>query len=584
MMRHWALWLILIAAGALRFWGLPQQGILAVDEGRYVLDAISKYEEVRIYGDLFRARQAERSGGPGFELSKALPMAEAKLREHAPFSPKLLYSYLTAAVMIAMGFKVWACNVVEAVSGLLMILATWAFVRSLAGERAGLVAAGVLAASAYHVYYSRNGYPQTACALFVLMAVLVHWRGERVARATSDRDRVRLVRDIHNGFAGVLAGLSFWVNYQSAGALPLLAAIHLLMSARGGSAIEKLGRFVRGGVAMALGFATVIVVAEIVSYPAILLFRIQGLQYPHGTFLELLAPRFTAQTHVGYNASGLLLFPYFLCLFEGGIWCGTALFLGMAAAVLWKKDREAEGSAAGNYERLVYFAAAAFVPWIIFSVKTMQGARMFLYLLPFVAAWIGVAVSTIWTVRSPRRRARRAATAALLALGACSSLYHVREILAMRSAYPEVIRYAREHQHAPVYAAWSAVLESYLHDSGLNGGALEVGAANDVSTPQLYVSDWQELYYGNYPDQPNPFGKEVKPVAEFEHDFGRIFLETEAFPSYGRTWHSIRWVRGLDLGRARKLLVYDLRQTRLRGPGDDPMGLPELWITFPGKR
>lgn len=52
---------------------------------------------------------------------------------------------------------------------------------------------------------------------------------------------------------------------------------------------------------------------------------------------------------------------------------------------------------------------------------------------------------------------------------------------------------------------------------------------------------------------------------------GRIFLDIEAFPSFGSTLASIRWVRALELERARIVLVYDLEKTKLRNaPEHEP--------------
>ena len=78
------------------------------------------------------------------------------------------------------------------------------------------------------------------------------------------------------------------------------------------------------------------------------------------------------------------------------------------------------------------------------------------------------------------------------------------------------------------------------------------------------MSDWQELYDRRYPDEAVALPIGAEPQATFYQDFGRIFLEVEAFPSYGNTIDNIRFVRNLDLERARQLLIYDLRKTGLR--------------------
>jgi hypothetical protein len=109
-------------------------------------------------------------------------------------------------------------------------------------------------------------------------------------------------------------------------------------------------------------------------------------------------------------------------------------------------------------------------------------------------------------------------------------------------------------------------LESYLIQEGREGGSIYQYIGEGRTPPPLYVSDWQELYESRYPDEAIALPLGAKPIAEFDHAFGRVFLEVEAFPSYGNTIGNIRFVRNLELDRARKLLVYDLRRTGLRAP------------------
>ena len=70
---------------------------------------------------------------------------------------------------------------VEAIAGVLMVWAVFALVRAIHNERAGLIAAAMLALSNFHLYFSRNAYPQCSSVLLLLVAVLchLHWQRRR---------------------------------------------------------------------------------------------------------------------------------------------------------------------------------------------------------------------------------------------------------------------------------------------------------------------------------------------------------------------------------------------------------------------
>ncbi len=569
--------LALLVGIGLRVWRLDEAGILSVDEGRYYLDALSKYNEGRVYGEMVDAALAERRGGAPFLLEQALPKAYETLGALHPFSPKLLYNYLAAGVMALRGPSIEASTYIEALFGILMLPAVFLFVRRLAGSGPAALATLFMSVSAYHLYYSRNAYPQTAAAFFVVLAALAHLRGEQHARAagTSARDATRGIA-AHCAAAGVFAGLSFWMNYQCAGALPALALVHLLM--RPGEGWRRgLARFLYGGTTMAVGFFAVIVLAEAVTYPGILLFRMQHLAYPHNTFLELLFPRLSMQTGVGINWAGMLVYPYFEWLFEGSV--GVIALVALIASAKWWLMQDVLQRRGGV--AVAYLWALFMVPWFVFSVKTMQGARMFIYVLPVIAAAAGMGAYALWTRPGRGRTAWRVAAVALVVALIGSNLWKDAEILRTRSAYPQLIAFLKAQGEPGATAGWSAVLESYLRQNGLTGGALGPYLDRGEEPPRYFVSDWQELYDGRYPDESGLLPSAAQPVAVFEHEFGPIFLQTEAFPSFGWTPWSLRWTRGLDLSRARKLLVYDLRTTPLRTADDPPRSVPELWQTFP---
>jgi 4-amino-4-deoxy-L-arabinose transferase-like glycosyltransferase len=473
------------------------------------------------------------------------------MAQYHPFSPKLGFNYVTAVVMAFIGYDVMAATYVEAAFGVLMVGAIFLLVGAVRNDRAGLVAAGMLTLSCYHLYFSRNAYPQCCSVFFVITAVWCHlkWYG----RSTQGRGGALWLV-----CCGALAGLSFWVNYQVAGALPFLPLLHALACVRRGTGREKIVRFLGGGIAISAGFLLVMATAEAASYPMILLYRTQGLQYPHNTFFELLWPRVVGQTAKPFNLSGLLLFPFFVARLEG--WGGliVAGLLSTLGGWLLRNRRRAEEAFPRSetlYVPAVYLGIPFVVPFLVFSLKTMQGARMFTSALPFFIGLLAVVVDAAWITEHRRRRVLRVCVVAMLVVAGGSSLLQWREVFGIRSAYPQLVAFLGEDELDATVAPWSAVFDSYRIAAKWDENGPPVGPRVGDAEAKYFVNDWQQCYFFGYPDQSSVIPEEARVVKTFEHEFGRLFLEVETFPSNRATLENIRWVRERELERSRKLLV-----------------------------
>jgi hypothetical protein len=550
----------IILLGALpRLANLQSTGIFGVDDGRYILDGLSKKVELENGANLLHGKWSEIIGGRDFRLAEFVPLAADRLSLQHPFSPKLGFSYLTGAVLTWSGAWVSAASYIDAVAGILLIGVLILYVRGIRDWPTGLIAGAMLAVSGYSVYYARNPYPQSTASLLLLLAIWAHARA--TFPGTESQWRFSAMSLLF--LCGVFSGFSFWVHYQVAGALPALVVVHGLICYGNHGARQGTKQFISGGALIAAGFFAVMVFAEVITYPWILLFRSQQMTYPHATFLELLWPRLVSQTSVPPNPSGLLLFPFFHGVLEGFPATLVAAALLAGAGFLAIRERS-HGDRVVRFRTLVYLVTPFVVPVRIFSLKTMQGARTFTFALPFFAGMLAVAVVALWRRPSPYRPVVRVVVVMLLCVSAASSLARLREILAIRSAYPQFITYLKQEEMPGACAAWSSVLESYLIQEGMEGGSLYRYVGEGRTPPPMYVSDWQELYDRRYPDEAIALPPNAAPILEFSQSFGRIFLDVEAFPSYGNTLDNIRFVRGLELDRARKLLIFDLRDTGMR--------------------
>ena len=158
---RWFLPGILIAAGAIRLWGLSDRGLYYYDEGRNHLEATATLALLTGRPGVAEYIQI-RDGRPAANLSTA-----ALLAVHD--SPDAIL-YLAAA---------WGTVTVWLVASIAARL--W-------GPREGLIAAAALAVSPYHAVYSRCGLVDAALAALAAAALLALLRGREAnggGRATA---------------------------------------------------------------------------------------------------------------------------------------------------------------------------------------------------------------------------------------------------------------------------------------------------------------------------------------------------------------------------------------------------------------
>lgn len=551
--RHAPILGILLVAAGLRLLAITQTAIFDLGEGVYLADAWSKYTETAACVDLVQRKLAESAGGEELLLAEAIPELHTRLQGAAPFSAKHGFSYLIALVYAWQGFTLWAGNLVEAIFGILCVGMVYALMCRLTTVRAASIAAAMLALSAYHVYFSRNAFPQTSAMFFYLLALYLHLLAEQ-RESPSNR-----LRSLYWFGCGLACGLSFLTNFQVAGVLPSLAIIHTLTCLRSGSPQEGGKRFLLGGTLMAAGFALPQIAMEASAYPLILLFRGEGLVYPHGTYLELLIPRLTSHAAVPGHASGLVLFPFFFTAFEGypaPVGAVIILLIGF-----WGLRKPVLRHATLYDVRLrpaIYLGVALAVPLLIFSLKTIQGSRMLVNCLPFFLCILAYAVDGGWNLSVDGNRVVRPLLAVVLGVMGLSSLWQSCQVMQMRPAFAELTEWMEENDVDTVAGHINPAMYQSLKLAGLKGVEYQKNPADPDMVPRFLVTDRMELWRKNYPDECRFIPEGAEPVASFQHQFRRIHLHTGHFPQKGEPIESIQWVRGLDLERARMIHVYAL--------------------------
>ncbi len=559
MRRVWILLLVIFALGAfLRFYQLDQAGMFNVDESRTLLDARAKHEEIRIIGEIFHHKWQEMHGGPEFLLSEFLPKAHARLEEHHPVFPKYLFAYAIACAMFIGGITPWIGHLVEAIFGTLTIGVVFFFVKDLYSRREALLAAALLAVSCFHVYFSRNTYSESLAVFLWLLAFHAHFRWGR----TLWKDEVQPSRKaLPLLLCGVFAGLAFLATFQITAALPALTVLHALVCMGEHGWRKRARAFVWGGVLMTCGFLATVFALELVNYPMLLLYRSEGLLYPHTTPFEAFIRRWAYHSSRGIHPSGLLVFPYFLGVFEGWTAFWTLLVLLVTGTLRIGANLRSERDPARRCQTilpLLYLGPAIAVPFVIFSVKTIVGARIFSCVLPFLTILVAAGAVAIWQSDQSRHKWRRVLVCAALVLVTASSLLQDAKIMRIRSAYPEVLAWLHAQGETTAVSPWQGPLSWYLTCNGME--------PPEKATAKYCVTDWQSLYYNLYPDTSVFLNEGATPVITFEHQFGRLFLEGEAIPH--EPTHPLKdllRVRTLDLERYRKVHVYRIEDTQFNG-------------------
>lgn len=166
---------------------------------------------------------------PAFYGVDALRILEGEFPIFLPtnIGREVMFSYLVAACVAIFGIGPHAIHIASAIVGVLTVPATYAVAEALfadAKARAlrtygGLVSAAVLAASFWHLHWSRYGVRAILVPLFTALTLTAMVRGFQTAK------RWRFI------LAGLMLGLSFY-TYQSARTLPPLVALGFIVYAR----------------------------------------------------------------------------------------------------------------------------------------------------------------------------------------------------------------------------------------------------------------------------------------------------------------------------------------------------------------
>ncbi|GEM_PF-3443853 len=293
------------------------------------------------------------------------------------FAPPLFYALVTGAYA-ALSTTAAAAVLVSAVAGAVAVPLTALLGAEVAGRRTGLVAAGLLAVTEYHLLYSRMALTDAAFATWFLVALWALFRHER----TRGRGALAL--------AAAATAFACWTKYTGVIVPALFLAGALVCCVKPEGRKHLRGRVTSSAVLVLAALAACLPLAwQIATAPgwgAWLAYR------AHHTAIETpLTSLYGSALH--YGASLLLWVPWPV--------------LALAAGGLWVLARRGSPNA-----RLVLVITGLYA---LSTVAYHKYPRLLLPIVPLVLVAAGAAAADLWRVWEERPMRRAALVLLLLA-------------------------------------------------------------------------------------------------------------------------------------------------------------------------
>ena len=548
---------LLLAGGAIRFWGLSQKGLFHFDEGMHAKEAIQAHAKMRFWIKSITTLIEEKATGRQL-WTKAQAQAEYQeaLRAGAPmrFARPLLVQ--SAAVLM---FFVHAPDValmaLSALAGCLSIGAVYLIGRRFAGSFLGLLAAAMLAFSGYHVIYSRSAFADVLPTALLLFALLGMLHCLRIAPAAALGKRAFL--------SGLLCGMAFTANcrYVAPMAFCVVGLVLELAWQTRPRLFKSVTRFLLCWVG---GFLVGPLLFEGWSHAEFLLARKLNLPFDQLTYIEQLF----GQSHLHRDAFAAtfsaatafqrlpLEFPYLYARLTG--------FLPLLMAVI---------GLAGLFRRRrpgwLALACAALGPWVFFSLFSHTAARFFVPCVPFLS--LAAAVPFLALKEGPKSGGRKD-RAVFWLLAAGFGLLIGEEIgrdiglVRLRSGYRDAVSYLESNRGTPRHISTQAHVTGLY--AGLDNTAFPPATRNDLRELchqgfRYYLVDAQARIGGFGGQAKEKLGvvEEIQaaldPVARIANPSAAHFLFW--FEDNYDFWGTLRFVRRLDQTPWGRIEIYDLQ-------------------------
>ncbi len=442
--------LVLLVGGALRFNGLESRQPRISDEADYIMEArwISSLAHATLES-LAVYRMERRSGKDIFKKGEQIQKIAGSVQGHAPYLARPGHVLLIALTM-QFGMDPVLAGVWEsAFFGLLTVFLLFFFARRFYGTRTGLVAALLLAVSAYHVWYSRTGFSEADTTFFLLLTLYLYVLGME-----KDRSRYYL-------FTGLSAGIGFLIHHRFALFLSMICLLEVFRFFRMRSS-GAAKRWVWQFLTLLICFSIPALVIELLYHVAFIAFQAMGKPLPCATYFSQLLVIFG---YIRFNNllpyahffawSNFLTFPYLFWYMEGPLFCGL---LAGGILTLAVRRKRAEGILA------LFFLA----PLLFYSYKNAN-ARFACSTLPFAVLAIALFLEAL--VIRTQQQGRSSRNLAFIALGAVLiaqawiSLNKVREHDGLEADWKSVMAYLQRSGNVKNISVYPHMSKLYLGEA-----------------------------------------------------------------------------------------------------------------------
>lgn len=319
---------ILLLASFFRFYNITEKGIFFHDEAAYMLEGRFLNSSLHfmidlLFGKVQLSQAAERI--QGFPMNSGHPT-------------HTIFIFLTSLIV---GTEDYMAFLTSAIFGILSVYLTYRLGTVMFNERVGLFSAILLALSAYHVYYSRSGFPETEAGFFVLLPTYLYYIYKKEKKENN--------RSLF--YIGLLIGIGFTVKYRCF----FVPIIFWFLEVRDYLADQKFTNYVKtrsiefypgfisrvkNFTALSLGMASPLVFYIVVT--AMGKAMLSGI-YPCHSYLDQLIRIYGFKpglVFLQYSTLEPFIYLSYFRQMDGWLWCVLFLIGSALAAIRYYKTRE----------------------------------------------------------------------------------------------------------------------------------------------------------------------------------------------------------------------------------------------------
>lgn len=482
-----ALLLILILGAGLRFHRITELEPGIWDEACYFLEARYFSTFGKAVWDSTKLYLREKlSREDLWKKEVQLPKIRDQVEGLPPRYGRILHDTFLAAGNLIAGESPHVGNLVNAIFGVLTIVAVFFLARTMYGDRVGLVSALILSVMGYHIHYSRSWLAEADTLFFLVLAFTFYYRS---------RCRFPVLSQIDLALCGVFLGIGFTVHNRCIVLFVLIVVLELLLF-RKQAAIPRPAKVTR--LLFLVGFFLLpSFLWESFYHLIFIIFRRLQLVMTNPTYVEQVLYGFWHSLLWGYvsenfRLAGFLTFPYLYRYMNGLI---ALLVLG-AGLLLAARRRSLADRILG-----IWFL----FPFVLYSFSNAGLTRFFALILP-PAAVLSAAVffregeDEAKGSRWKRRAHTYLKPAVLILLVVTGLLLSWKRVLPPASGYGTAMAFMGEQSTTKVIATGEPLCQVYL---GVDRVKRPPASLEELETLyregfRYYVIDFYRIIYTYY--------------------------------------------------------------------------------------